>query len=538
VAPNGTEIPDDLLFSGPGTFGIYSLDAVGPFKIDVDWDYDDWVYEYKLYYGTSAGSYTGSNSPVIVQGTGYYQLGNAEVLATDLTYYIKIEAYDNYNNLIFESPEDSILLSLGTIEYPENLLTVSTGVSGEIKVFWDSVSGVDGYYVYYGESSQTYNTSGSPLDITDPSATQAVISGLFDSTLYYITVEAYIGTSESNNPLEVSDFPGSGSGSLTSAPATISPPPINLGTNMQQQTLALTNNGASAVNVRFELDPLIKSGGDTIPPSNYTISPVGPVNIAASGSINFSVDLFIPGGAVTGNYAGNIKFYDDANNNAVFDTGEGFADVTVLITVSGGGGGTLTAAPATVTASASAGGSIPQQSTNITNNGAAVDVRFVTPLPPLLKNGGGPNIPGSNYTILPASVNIGASSSSTFTIDLAIPGGQADGNYSGPIKFYRDDNSNAIFDAGEDFIDVDVDVSVGAAPTVDHIRITSVSTSSTMGSPIFVTLTAEDINNNTVSTFQTDVDILVNELTSGELTGSWHLSTNDGPRGKLSGNKK
>jgi len=657
--PQGETIADDLLFGTAGTFEIESLDAVGSDKIDIVWPYDDWVNEYRIHYGIAAGSYNGSNSPVIVTGTGFYQLGSAEALTSELTYYIKVEAYDNFNNLVFASPEDFIFLTVGTVEYPTGLSSISTGVSGEIKVFWDNVAGVDGYYVYYGETTQSYNTSGSPLDITDPSATQAVINGLTDSTLYYITVEAYIGATESNNPVEVSDFPGTGSGSLISAPALISTA-ANVGTNITQQNLSITNNGGTSANVKFELDPLDRDGGGgTIPPSNYTISP-NSISIGAGSSGNFTVDLFIPGGATTGNYGGIIRFYDDENSNSFYDTGEGFTDVPVGIVVTGGGGSALTASPSNIFKAADAGTNTSSESVEITNNtGSGATIKFETTN---LTKGSGPNIPPGNYTITPASVFIpNGSSGSINIIDLFIPGGQADGNYAGTIKFYADTNSNSFFDGGEDFVDVTynvtipagggggltasptiiiksigqgtlklqvvnitnntgtavdirvealtvlnrnggggiinladftispdpvvnsvpdgsdgvftvsldiqagqnigtydlnsitfyadtiqngsfdsgteasvvvpLDIDITAPPTFDHIHKQFDAFTSTMGSPIFATLTAHDVSHNKVVSYETLVTIGMQELSAGNIPGSWHISTNDGPQG-------
>lgn len=66
-----------------------------------------------------------------------------------------------------------------------------------ITVQWSSVSEADvsGYLVYYGTSSGNYfgtgaNEGRSPIIIKDPRATSAVLSGLQNGTLYFITVAA------------------------------------------------------------------------------------------------------------------------------------------------------------------------------------------------------------------------------------------------------------------------------------------------------------------------------------------------------------
>jgi len=69
-------------------------------------------------------------------------------------------------------PDDLLFSAPGALDYPHNLFTQSTGVSGEIKIFWDTVTGAAGYNVYYGTASQIYNASGSPLDVQDGNASQ------------------------------------------------------------------------------------------------------------------------------------------------------------------------------------------------------------------------------------------------------------------------------------------------------------------------------------------------------------------------------
>jgi len=401
--PDGNLIPYDEAFGSGGGFFIDDFFALGGNKIDLCWTYDDWIHEYHILYGTSPGSYNGSDSPVVVQNISCYILGDYEVLIPDTVYYIKVEAYDINGNLVFASPEEMVTLSSSTVEYPTNLLTQTTGVSGEIRILWDSVSGAAGYKVLYGTGSRTYNESGSPLDIPDPNATQAIISGLFNNTLYYITVEAYNSNNvESNNPNEVSAYPGTG-----------------------------------------------------------------------------------------------------------------------------GGGGTLTVSPSSLSVSASAGDSISQQTISVTNSGtAAFDIRAEAGS--LTKNGGGGSIPSSQYTLTPASASISPSGSANFNIGLSVPSAQPSGVYEGTVRYYSDTDNDFVYDAGELFVLLNVSLTVAS---VDHIRIESNTTSSAMGSPIFVTLTAENSSNETVSSYDTDVTVAVSEVTSGQIPGSWHLSINDGPRG-------
>ena len=392
---------EDIVFSNQ-TFEITSIAANGSDKIDLCWTYDNWIDEYRIYYGTASGSYDGSGSPVPIGNQSCYLLGAAEILTSNTTYYVKVEAFDA-GTFMFGSPEEMITLTSSTVEYPMGLWTETTGVVGEIKIHWDSVSGVDGYRVYYGTTSWTYNESGSPLEIADSSATQAVISSLLDNTQYFITVEAYIGAMESNNPSEVASYPGTGSGALTANPSTLSVSG-NPGAPISSQTVIINNNGMAVANVR-----------------------------SLSGDLIFGVY----------------------------------------------------------------------------------------------------SISSDQFTITPSLLSIPSGNSENFTVNLDVPTGIGDGLYAGSIKFYSDMDSDSMYDDGEAFVDVSVSLTV-ASVSVDHVRITADASSSAMGSPIFVTLTAEDVLNNIVTSYGTDVTINVSESSGGQITNSWNLSTNDGPGGSSS----
>ncbi|MCK5179947.1 MAG: hypothetical protein KAR32_10490, partial [Candidatus Omnitrophica bacterium] len=393
---------ENLVFGSPPPFDIGSISTIGPDEIHLCWTYYDWIDEYRIYYGTASGSYDGSGSPVPIANQSCYLLGAAEILTSNTTYYVKVEAFDA-GTFMFGSPEEMITLTSSTVEYPMGLWTETTGVVGEIKIHWDSVSGVDGYRVYYGTTSWTYNESGSPLEIADSSATQAVISSLLDNTQYFITVEAYIGAMESNNPSEVASYPGTGSGALTANPSTLSVSG-NPGAPISSQTVIINNNGMAVANVR-----------------------------SLSGDLIFGVY----------------------------------------------------------------------------------------------------SISSDQFTITPSLLSIPSGNSENFTVNLDVPTGIGDGLYAGSIKFYSDMDSDSMYDDGEAFVDVSVSLTV-ASVSVDHVRITADASSSAMGSPIFVTLTAEDILNNIVTSYGTDVTINVSESSGGQITNSWNLSTNDGPGGSSS----
>ena len=532
--PTGMPIPNSLFFGDlDDDLDKPILEAVGCDKIDITWPYIPWINEFWIYYGTASGNYDGDDSPVKVSNISSYRLGDFETLTCNNTYYIKIEAYDHNNTLVFTSQEEDIALSSSTVEYPSSIWTTA-GVSGEIRVGWNKVAGstIAGYKVYYGEYSQTYTGTGtpsSPVDITDPNATEAIISGLNDATTYYITVEAYdTGALESNNPDEISTCPGDNTcggaaDTLSVIPSAINPSG-NAGSSATQQTVTVSNSAASSARVKFELGNLVKIGGETVNSSNITVAPIS-FSIPSSGSHDFTIDISIPDGTLEGIYGGMITFYDDANSNSTKDTGEASVDVTVGLTVTSGGSTTLSVTPSAINPSGNAGSSATQQTVTVSNS-AASSARVKVEKENLVKSGGGAIISYSNITVSPASFSIPASGSHDFTIDISIPSDKADGLYGGMLTFYDDANSNSTKDTGEASADVTVGLTVTTA-SADHIAITSTETSSQMGSPVFVTLTAHDANCDIVSSYETSVTITVSESSNGQIDNSWLLSVQD-----------
>jgi len=202
--------------------------------------------------------------------------------------------------------------------------------------------------------------------------------------------------------------------------------------------------------------------------------------------------------------------------------------VDVGITVTGGIAGAITIDPSEIFAGVQKGASIPSENVEVTNDGTTVNVRFETVI--LNRSGGGGSIAPGNYIISPSFINIASGNSASFLVDLNVPAATPVGDYFGPVRFYRDANNNSTLDGGEDSIDYGVNVEV--APVIDHIRMTADTLSSSMGSPIFVTLTAEDIGNNKIDGFMLDVTVDVKEVAPiGVIPQSWILSTNDGPQG-------
>ncbi len=325
----------EMFFSDLGAFDITSANANGSDKIDICWDYFDWVGEYWIYYGTNSGNYDGADSPVKVSNTSCYILGDYETLSQNTTYYVKVEAYDHHDALVKTSQEKEVVLTSSSVEYPASTWTQSTGVTGEIKVLWDSVANVDGYKVYYGTAANNYTASGSPVDVTDPSATQATITGLTDGTKYYIVVEAYIGAVMSTNPQEVTAFPGGG-GSLTASPTSISKS-VLAGSSMTTQSISIQNNGNASATVKVAKQDLQTSGAtSTISKTSLVVSPTSSV-ITTNTSGNFNVDLNVPAGTTSGTYYGHVTFFEDSNGNDTLDAGEASEDVNLTITVTSGG---------------------------------------------------------------------------------------------------------------------------------------------------------------------------------------------------------
>lgn len=334
----GAPIPNELVFSAGGGAGdLPIVSANGTNKINISWTPIPDADTYKIHFGTAPGDYSHVDSPVVLGDITGYILGEYETLAANTTYYIKVEAWAGdifiYN---LGGSEVSQILSSSIIAPPDNVLTQCTGVSSEIRVFWDQVTGVDGYKIYYGTSPGSYSESGSPLEVPGFSITNEVITSLIGGETYYIVVRSYLldGTESLDSDPEVVASCG---GSLTAAPAMM-PVSANAGESAIQQTVTITNNGGAAANVKFAINPSFTKPGHSFSSSNMIISPVS-ASIPPSSFSNFTVDISVPGGTPAGDYNGGIIFYDDINSNSIQDSGETSVTLPITLTVSGGGGG-------------------------------------------------------------------------------------------------------------------------------------------------------------------------------------------------------
>lgn len=138
---------------------------------------------YKIYYGTTSGTYPNS-----------IDVGNVitkDIIGFPLNtkYYFALTAYDTSGNESGKSAEASITT-------PTLLPSAPTLVAGN-KTFsasWTAVAGVKGYKVYIGTAPGVYGT---PIDVGKVLTYTA--TGLTDKTTYFCVIESY---DESNNAVK------------------------------------------------------------------------------------------------------------------------------------------------------------------------------------------------------------------------------------------------------------------------------------------------------------------------------------------------
>jgi hypothetical protein len=169
------------------------------------------VIGYKIYYGTSSGSYTSSKT---VGNVTQYPLSNLS-LTEGATYYFVVKAYndttesDASNEISYE-----VSLPIDTTPplAPQGISAQVSDVSITLNWQANSESDLSGYRVYYGNSSRSYGPS-----IPAGNVTSYSIDNLVEGEMYYLAVSALDSTgNESGYSVEVVE-------TIPSAP--VEPPP-------------------------------------------------------------------------------------------------------------------------------------------------------------------------------------------------------------------------------------------------------------------------------------------------------------------------
>ena len=155
--------------------------------VNLSWTAVSNATSYKIYRGTSSGSYTSLATGV---STNSY---SDTTVATGSTYFYVVTSFNGTDSAY------STEVSIKPIATFSIASTTVTG-SGGINLAWPVVSGADSYDIKYGTTSGSYTSTLSSQ--TSPK----ILTGLASNTTYYFVIVAKnaVGTSSSQNTAEVS----------------------------------------------------------------------------------------------------------------------------------------------------------------------------------------------------------------------------------------------------------------------------------------------------------------------------------------------
>ncbi len=246
---------------------------------------------------------------------------------------------------------------------PTGFQLSTTSVPTSLTVRWNTVPGVQGYKIYYGNqgpgiyNGPTGGSSGppSPVYIYDPYATYYDMTGLTSGVTYHVAIVAfdYSGT-ESDYSFDLFATPGVGSGggtaggttgtsgglldiieSFAGVPNTLAPG--NSGTVF----LNVKNNSGASFNVRalsgFQLNNISQPGMPPLTTANMSWTPinplVSPLSIAPFSQIPVSINVTVPAGHPDGEHEGFLTLFNDSNSNGILDPTEPSDTVTIDVGV-------------------------------------------------------------------------------------------------------------------------------------------------------------------------------------------------------------
>ena len=169
--------------------------------------------------------------------------------AANLTDFIKeFKLYDDADNLLQSYEPNNAGF---TVPHVYNV-TTDTGVgANEIKLLWDTQSEIEGYIVYWSETTSSFSESNSDK-IFGANISNHTVDSLTAGTRYYFSVRSFIGSKESDDSDEVSGFPGGGSAScLTIAPALFDKTIGSAGQNIYESFNISNNNCGTNLKIRL-----------------------------------------------------------------------------------------------------------------------------------------------------------------------------------------------------------------------------------------------------------------------------------------------
>lgn len=177
----------------PATAPTLNTPTAGSQSVSLSWNSISDSDGYKVYYGTSTGTY---GSPIDVSNATSYQVTG---LTNGTTYYFVVRAYNTAGNgaasnevSAVPQPPAPSAPTLNSVTLGDQTATMS----------WGSVSGATSYKIKYGTSTGSY---GSPVSVGN--VTSYEVTGLTNGTTYYFVVIASNGGGDSGVSNEISATP-------------------------------------------------------------------------------------------------------------------------------------------------------------------------------------------------------------------------------------------------------------------------------------------------------------------------------------------
>ena len=170
----------------PNVATIKNFSAKGTFRgVNLKWSKNSDVTGYKIYMATSkSGKYSLVKTITNSKTTSYEKTG----LSVNKKYYFKICGYKTISQKNYTGPFSSVVsATTKKLSYPSK--TQLQGYYKSIDVFWEPVTGADGYQIYISTSKNgKYKCV---KNITKQSSSSVTIKNLKNLTNYYVKIRAY-----------------------------------------------------------------------------------------------------------------------------------------------------------------------------------------------------------------------------------------------------------------------------------------------------------------------------------------------------------
>lgn len=181
--------------------------------------------------------------------------------------------------------------------------------------------------------------------------------------------------------------------------------------------------------------PILVSGANSIASDNIAIFlPAIAPSMTNTGS---TINIYVPAGTPIGSYTGLVNVFEDNNNNGTYDSGEASASFTLMADVRRYHA--VQVIPSTIDFGDLSAGTGKTVSVLCRNIGNVNLDRLLWEKVNLTS--GANSIPGTSYSFLPNELPFLVAPGQLFTrnVSITIPGGQADGSYSGNSTWLYDD---------------------------------------------------------------------------------------------------